>query len=94
MGASKTAVKTGAAAQRLTREVHRLSVSMSTLQSLARYHAPTTVVKYNGETNTSVWLQDYRLACYNGGATNDLFIIKSIPSYLADWTRTWIKHLP
>jgi hypothetical protein len=41
-------------------------------------------VKYDEETNPSVWLEDYRLACHNGSTTNDLFIIKSIPLYLAD----------
>jgi hypothetical protein len=29
-----------------------------------------------------VWLEDYRLACHNGGASNDLLIIKSISLYL------------
>jgi hypothetical protein len=60
----------------------------------AQYHAPTTVAKYDGETNPSVWLEDYRLACHIGGATNDLFIIKSIPLYLANSARTWLEHLP
>jgi hypothetical protein len=42
----------------------------------------------------NIWLEEYRLACYNGGATSDLFIIKSIPLYLADSARTWLEHLP
>jgi hypothetical protein len=50
----------------------------------ARYRALTTIVKYDGETNPSVWLEDYRLACHNGGASDDLFVIKSIPLYLAN----------
>jgi hypothetical protein len=36
----------------------------------ARYCAPTTVTKYDDETNPSVWLEDYRLAFHNSGATN------------------------
>jgi hypothetical protein len=50
----------------------------------ARYRAPTTVAKYDVETNPSVWLEDYRLACHNGGVSDVLFIIKSISLYLAD----------
>jgi hypothetical protein len=36
-----------------------------------RFRQPTTIVKYNGETNPRVWLNDYRLACQLGGATSD-----------------------
>jgi hypothetical protein len=50
-------------------------------------------VKYDGETNPSVWLEDYNLTCHNSGVTNDLFIIKSIPLYLTDSTHTWLEHL-
>jgi hypothetical protein len=28
-----------------------------------RFCQPTTIVKYNGETDPRVWLNDYRLAC-------------------------------
>jgi hypothetical protein len=28
-----------------------------------RFRQPTTIVKYNGETNPRVWINDYRLAC-------------------------------
>jgi hypothetical protein len=45
-------------------------------------------MKYDGDTNPCVWLEDYRFACHNSGATNNLFIIKSIPQYLADSART------
>jgi hypothetical protein len=41
-----------------------------------------------------VWLEDYRLACHAGGATDDLFIIKNLSLYLGDSTRTWLEHLP
>jgi hypothetical protein len=37
-----------------------------------RFRQPTTIVKYNGETDPRVWLNDYRLACQLGGATSDL----------------------
>ena len=50
--------------------------------------------KYDSETNPSVWLEDYRLACHAGGAQDDLFIIKNLPLYLADSARTWLEHLP
>jgi hypothetical protein len=62
--------------------------------SPALYRAPTTIAKYDGETNPSVWLEDYRLACHNGGVGDDIFIIKSLPLYVADSARTWLEHLP
>jgi hypothetical protein len=39
------------------------------------FRAPNNIVKYDGNTNHSVWLEDYRLACRVGGADDDLFII-------------------
>jgi hypothetical protein len=48
---------------------------------------------YDGDTNPSVWLVDYRLTCHARGATDDLFIIKNLPLYLNDSTRTWLEHL-
>jgi len=59
-----------------------------------RFRAPTTVPKYDGETNPSVWLEDYRLACHAGGAEDDFFVIKNLPLHLADSARTWLEHLP
>jgi hypothetical protein len=41
-----------------------------------------------------VWLEDYRLACDAEGTTDDLFVIKNLPLYLGDSTRTWFEHLP
>jgi broad specificity phosphatase PhoE len=41
-----------------------------------------------------VWLEDYRLACHAGEATDDLFIIKNLSLYLGDSARTWLEHLP
>jgi hypothetical protein len=58
------------------------------------FRAPTNVPRYDGDTNPSVWLEDYLLACHTGGATDDLFIIKKIPLYLEDSARTWLEHLP
>jgi hypothetical protein len=34
---------------------------------------------YNGKTNPSNWLEDYRLTCRVGGANDDLFIIQFLP---------------
>jgi hypothetical protein len=59
-----------------------------------RFCQPTTIVKYNGETDPRVWLNDYRLACQLGGATSDEVIIRNLPPHLADSTRTWLEHLP
>jgi hypothetical protein len=53
-----------------------------------RFHHPTTIVKYNGETNPRVWLNDYRLACQLGGATSDEVIIRNLPLHLGDSART------
>jgi hypothetical protein len=59
-----------------------------------RFRQPTTIVKYNGETDPRVWLNDYRLACQLGGATSDEVIIRNLPLHLADSARTWLEHLP
>jgi hypothetical protein len=40
-----------------------------------------------------MWLEDYRLTCHAGGATDDLFVIKNLPVYLDDSARTWVKPL-
>jgi hypothetical protein len=50
-----------------------------------RFHQPTTIVKYNGETS---------LACQLGGATSDEVIIRNLPLHLGDSARTWLEHLP
>jgi hypothetical protein len=59
-----------------------------------RFHQPTSIDKYNGETYPRVWLNDYRLACQLGGATTDEVIIRNLPLHLADSARTWLEHLP
>jgi hypothetical protein len=60
----------------------------------SRFRAPTNVPRYDGDTNPSIWLEDYRLVCHAGGATDDLFVIKNLPLYLGDSARTWLEHLP
>jgi hypothetical protein len=52
------------------------------------------VARYDGDTNPIIWLEDYRLACHAGGATDDLFVIKNLPLYLGDSARTWLENLP
>jgi hypothetical protein len=59
-----------------------------------RFRQPTSIVKYNGETDPRVWLNDYRLVCQLGGATTDEVIIRNLPLHLADSARTWLEHLP
>jgi hypothetical protein len=59
-----------------------------------RFRQPTTIVKYNEETDPRVWLNDYRLACQLGGATSDEVIIRNLPLHLADSARAWLEHLP
>jgi hypothetical protein len=59
-----------------------------------RFRQPTSIVKYNGETDPRVSLNDYRLACQLGEATTDEVIIRNLPLHLADSARTWLKHLP
>jgi hypothetical protein len=49
-----------------------------------RFCQPSTIVKYNGETDPRVWLNDYRLACQLGGATSDEVIIRNLPLHLGD----------
>jgi hypothetical protein len=59
-----------------------------------RFRQPSTIVKYNGETDPRVWINDYRLACQLSGATSDEVIIRSLPLHLGDAARTWLEHLP
>ena len=48
------------------------------------FRAPNTIAKYSGETNPGLWLEDYWLAYQAGGATDDNFIIRTLPLYLAN----------
>jgi hypothetical protein len=59
-----------------------------------RFHQPSTLVKYTGETDPVLELNDYRLTCQLGGAADDTVIIRNLPLHLADTTRTWLEHLP
>jgi hypothetical protein len=59
-----------------------------------RFCQPTTIIKYNRETDPRVWLNDYHLACQLGGATNDEVIIRNLPLHFADSARMWLEHLP
>jgi hypothetical protein len=58
-----------------------------------RFRQPTTIVKYNRETDPRVRLNDYRLVCQLRGATSDEAIIRNLPLHLADSARTWLEHL-
>jgi hypothetical protein len=53
----------------------RLRATCVTHASLNVFWVPNNVVKYDGNTNPNVWLEDYHLACTTGGADDDLFII-------------------
>jgi hypothetical protein len=58
------------------------------------FWAPKNIIRYDGKTNPSVWLEDYHLACRVGRVDDDLFIIQFISIYLADIARAWLDHLP
>jgi hypothetical protein len=73
---------------------HVFSREIRTAAFPQRFRQPTTIVKYNGETDPRVWLNDYRLACQLGGATSDEVIIRNLPLHLTDSARTWLEHLP
>jgi hypothetical protein len=46
----------------------------------SHFRDPTNVPRYDGDTNHSMWLDDYRLACHAGGGTDDLFVIRTCRS--------------
>jgi hypothetical protein len=58
------------------------------------FWVPNNIIKYDSQTNPSVWLEDYYLTCRAGGADSDLFIIQFLPIYLADTSRVWLDYLP
>jgi hypothetical protein len=58
------------------------------------YRPPANITRYARETNPSLWLEDYRLACWGGGGVDDDFIIRNLPLSLADSTGTWLEHPP
>ena len=59
-----------------------------------RFRLPANVMKYTGDTNPGVWLEDYRLACRAGGASDDHFIIQYLPICLGENVRAWLDFLP
>ena len=59
-----------------------------------RFRQPTTLTKYSRETNPALWLNDYRLACQLGGASDDAVIICNLSLHLADSAWSWLEHLP
>jgi hypothetical protein len=73
---------------------HVLSQEIRTASFPQRFRHPTSIDKYNRETDPLVWLNDYRLACQLGGATTDEVIIRNLPLHLADSAWTWLEHLP
>jgi hypothetical protein len=73
---------------------HVFSREIRTASFPQRFHRPTSIDKYMGETDPRVWLNDYRLACQLGGATTDEIIIRNLPLHLADSARMWLEHLP
>jgi hypothetical protein len=56
--------------------------------------APDNFSMYPGSTNTSVWLEDYRLTCRMAGIKDDYLIIQFLPIHLVVATEDWLKHLP
>ena len=51
-------------------------------------------MKYTGDTNPGVWLEDYRLACRAGGASDDRLIIQYLPICLGENVHAWLDFLP
>lgn len=56
------------------------------------FHLPTNINKYDGETDPSVRLDDFWLACRAGGATDDEVIICNLALYLVESARAWLEH--
>jgi hypothetical protein len=59
-----------------------------------RFRQPTSIDKYNRETDPRVWLNDYRLACQLGGATTDEVINRNLPLHLADSAQMCLENPP
>ena len=58
------------------------------------FRPPANIVKYTGETNPGVWLEDYRLACHARGANDDQFVIQYLPICLGENVCVWLEFLP
>jgi hypothetical protein len=57
------------------------------------FQPSTNITKYTRETNPAVWLEDFRLACWAGGADDDYFIIQYLPICIGEYIRAWLKFL-
>lgn len=49
-----------------------------------RYRPPMNIMKYAGETNPGLWLEDYQLSYRGGGTDSDDFIIRNLPLFLVE----------
>lgn len=70
------------------------SLRINTARFPPCFKPPTSILKYAGEMNLGLWLEDYRLACWAGGAEDNYFIIRHLPLYLSNSVHTWLEHLP
>ena len=59
-----------------------------------RFRPPTNIVRYTGETNPGIWLEDFWLAYRAGGVDNDYFIIQYLPICVGEHVRAWLEFLP
>jgi hypothetical protein len=62
-------------------------------QFLRHFCVPSNIVKYDGKTYPSVWLEAYYLACRAGGADDDLSTIQFHPIYFANSASAWLDDL-
>jgi hypothetical protein len=60
----------------------------------SHFWVPNNIVKYDGNTNPRIWLEEYHLSCRAGGVDDDLFIIQFLPIYLVNVSRASLDHLP
>jgi hypothetical protein len=58
------------------------------------FWASSNILKYDGKTKPSVWLEDYYLAGKVSGVDDGLFIIQFLPIYLVDLAMAWLDQLP
>jgi hypothetical protein len=59
-----------------------------------RRYVPANITKYDGSTNPSVWLEDYRLVCHMVGIKDDHLVIQFLTIHLVEGARAWLEHLP
>ena len=58
-----------------------------------RFRPPTNITKYTRETNLSIWLEDFRLACRAEGVDDDHFIIQYLPICMGEHVLAWVEFL-